>query len=269
MDQYREANRRLWNEWAALHLRSDFYDVAGFVADPQKTTLYPFEKEALGDVRGKSLLHLQCHFGMDTLSWARLGARVTGADFSEVAVAQARDLAKLTGLEDARFICSDLYALPEVLDERFDVVYTSRGVLGWLPDLEAWGRIVARYLEPGGTFYIHEFHPLFFIWDDADDVTELRVGYSYFRDAEPLRFEAKGSYADRDAELENKENYGWIFAMSDVVNALTGAGLRIVRLDEYAAMDHQLHPLMTKTDEGWVLDGGRLPGTFSILTVTP
>ena len=265
MDESREANRRLWNEWAALHARSDFYDVPGFLADATRNTLYPYELEAVGDVGGRSLLHLQCHFGLDTLSWARLGARVTGADFSDVAIAQAQDLAKQAGIDDARFVCSDVYALSEILDETFDVVYTSRGVLGWLPDIESWGRLVGRFLKPGGTFYIHEFHPVFFLWDDAEDVTDLRIGYSYFRGTEPLRFEAKGSYADREAEIENKVNYGWIYAFGDVVNALTGAGLRIERLDEYKAIRNRLHPLMTETDEGWVLDGGRIPTTFSIL----
>jgi SAM-dependent methyltransferase len=263
MDEYRQANRRLWNEWAVINARSEFYDVPGFVAGGN--TLYPEEIDVIGDVRGRSLLHLQCHFGMDTLSWARLGATVTGADFSEVAIAQAQNLAIQIGAHDARFLCSDLYALGEVLDETFDVVYTSRGVLGWLPDIEGWGRIVGRYLKPGGTFYIHEFHPVFWLWDDAENVTELRLRFPYFRGEEPLRLEAKGSYADRKAELENKVNYGWPFTFSDVVNALIGAGLRIDRLDEQRTMRHQLHPLTTQTADGWVLDGGRLPVAFSIL----
>jgi SAM-dependent methyltransferase len=263
VDEYREANQRLWNEWAAIHARSEFYDVPGFIAG--RDTLYPHEIEALGEVRERSLLHLQCHFGMDTLSWSRRGARVTGTDFSEVAIAQAQDLAKQIGADEARFVCSDLYALPQVLDETFDIIYTSRGVLGWLPDLAGWGEIVARYLKPGGTFFIHEFHPVFWLWDDADGVSEIRPTYPYFRGSEPLRMEAKGSYADPTAEIQNKVNYGWPYTFEEIVNTLIDNGLRIEWLKEHASMRHQGHPLMTQTDEGWVLDGGRLPTMFSIL----
>src|SRR5438067_4791107 len=135
MDDHTSANRANWDAWAAINAASANYDVAGFKAG--KLSLNRIEREELGDVAGKSLLHLQCHFGIDTLSWARLGARVTGADFSSRAVELATSLAADLGL-DARFVCSNVYDLPEVLDGAFDVVYTSRGVLGWLPDLYAW-----------------------------------------------------------------------------------------------------------------------------------
>ena len=158
--EHARANRELWNAWTEIHEGSTFYDVEGFLAGRQ--TLLPIELEELGpDVReGTTLLHLQCHFGLDTLSWARRGARVTGVDFSDKAIALADRLAREVGLDEAcRFVQSDLYDLPAHLDERFDVVFTSWGVLMWLPDLTAWGRLIARYLRPGGIFYIVDFHP--------------------------------------------------------------------------------------------------------------
>jgi 2-polyprenyl-3-methyl-5-hydroxy-6-metoxy-1,4-benzoquinol methylase len=149
MDDYLAANKALWNEWTAIHETSSFYNLEGFKAGGSR--LRDYEVDEVGDVTGKSLLHLQCHFGIDTLSWARLGARVTGADFSERAIELARSLAAELGL-DATFVRSDLYDLSSVLDGQFDVVYTSRGVLGWLPDLERWAEVVAHFLRPGGVF---------------------------------------------------------------------------------------------------------------------
>jgi len=140
-------NRRAWGLRTAVHLDSDFYDLASFKKG--RNSLRSMEQEEVGDVRGRSLLHLQGHFGMDTLSWARLGARVTGTDFSEEAIMAARSLAAELGLE-ARFIQANLYDLPDVLDEEFDVVVTTYGVLSWLPDLDAWARVVAHFLRPGG-----------------------------------------------------------------------------------------------------------------------
>src|SRR5919206_2445351 len=157
MNKYVESNRSLWDGWTRLHAHSEFYDLAGFKAG--RSSLKDIELAEVGDVRGRSLLHLQCHFGQDTLSWARLGAEVTGVDFSTEAIRLARALNEELHIP-ARFIQSNIYALPDVLDERFDIVFTSYGVLAWLPDLDAWGEIVARYLKPGGFFYIVENHPL-------------------------------------------------------------------------------------------------------------
>src|SRR5512139_2419139 len=156
MNEYQQANLALWNEWAEINVKSREYDVAGFLAG--KSSLKSIELEELGEVAGKTLLHLQCHFGLDTLSWARRGAAVTGVDFSDKAVGLAQALAREAGLE-ARFICSDLYALPEVLSGQFDIVYTSYGVLCWLRDLEQWAELIAHFLKPGGVFYIADFHP--------------------------------------------------------------------------------------------------------------
>ncbi|MCG2767215.1 MAG: class I SAM-dependent methyltransferase, partial [Anaerolineae bacterium] len=172
MTNYLETNRELWNGWAKLHIESAYYDVEGFKAGGE--SLHPLEIEEVGDVSGKTLLHLQCHFGQNTLSWARRGARVTGVDFSDDAIALACSLSRELDIE-AEFIRSDIYDLPEVLDRQFDIVFTSYGVLCWLPDLTRWAEIVARYLSPGGTFYIAEFHPLLTMFDDAGE----RLAFPY------------------------------------------------------------------------------------------
>ncbi|MGH2730144.1 MAG: class I SAM-dependent methyltransferase, partial [Actinomycetota bacterium] len=168
MDEYTKLNRDLWDELASIHAASDFYDVADFKAGG--IHLGDHEVKEVGDVRGKDLLHLMCHIGVDTLSWARLGARVTGADLSEESISTARALAREVGI-DATFVASDVYDLPSNLDGEFDIVYMSRGVLGWLPNLAKLGRVVAGFLRAGGTFYISEIHPLAQVFDDAQGVT--------------------------------------------------------------------------------------------------
>jgi SAM-dependent methyltransferase len=154
MDDCLAANKALWEERTAIHQTSSFCNLEGFKRGGSRLRTYE-----VGEVTGKSLLHLQCHFGIDTLSWARLGARVTGADFSDRAIELARSLATELAL-DATFVRADLYDLPAVLDGQFDVVYTSHGVLGWLPDLERWAGVVAHFLRPGGVFYLTEIHPV-------------------------------------------------------------------------------------------------------------
>ena len=144
-----EANRSLWEVWTRIHAAGEFYDLEAFKAGGVR--IRPYEIEMIGDVSGHSLLHLQCHFGIDTLSWARLGARVTGADISPSAIELARSLAVELGFPEARFVESNLYDLPSALEGEFDVVYTSRGVLGWLPDIRAWAEVVAHFVAPGGT----------------------------------------------------------------------------------------------------------------------
>jgi SAM-dependent methyltransferase len=269
MDRYLKANRALWDEWARINYRSDFYRVDEFKAGLNKLRRY--EMEEVGDVKGKELLHLQCHFGMDTLCWARLGARVTGADFSEQGVEQARALASELGIE-ARFVCSDIYALPEHLDGRFDIVYTSRGVLGWLPHIERWAQVVAHFVRPGGFFYITEVHPVIQVFDDEDGVTELRLRYPYFSHSEPFEFETQGSYADRSATVEQKVNYSWNHGLGEIVTALVAAGLRIEFLHEFPFVEWPLPFLEPAPDGTHRLAGesdGRLPLFFSIKATRP
>ena len=230
MDEYRKANLELWNSWAEINSTSETYDVEGFKRG--KRGLWPLEIEELGDVAGKTLLHLQCHFGKDTLSWGRLGAKVTGVDFSDKAIGMARALAAEMGIP-ATFIQSDIYELPDALDEEFDIVFTSYGAISWLPDIYRWARVVARFLKPGGTFYIAEFHPFVNVMDNVEGSDELHIMYPYGSPPEqPVRFETKGNYANPDSDVQGVE-YSWIHSMGDIVNAIIQAGLRIEFLHEH------------------------------------
>ncbi|MFA5891527.1 MAG: class I SAM-dependent methyltransferase [Actinomycetota bacterium] len=264
MDGFRRANLAWWNEAVEVHMASSLYRVDEFRAGG--SSLKWLEIEELGDVSGRRMLHLQCHFGLDTLSWARRGARVTGVDFSQVAVARARELAAETGI-GARFICSEISTLPEVLDEEFDIVFTSYGALYWLPDIHDWASIVARYLAPGGTFYIAELHPFGSVFDGDDpDVGEFRLKYPYFHSPEPLADDTP-DYADPSAAFASKTTYGWTHPIGEVVSALIAAGLRIEFLHEFPfSVYHQL-PFLAQDDDGlWRAPEGMtpMPLVFSI-----
>lgn len=229
------------------------------------------ELAELGDVRGKDLLHLQCHFGMDTLSFVRLGARVTGVDFSERAVTQARALATELGL-DARFVVSDVLELD--LGETFDIVYTSRGVIGWLPDLRRWAEVIAKHLRPGGFFYIHEAHPVLLAFDDSDSAIELRLGYPYLARPDALELQVQGTYADRSASFVQPKEYAWTHDLGEIVSSLADAGLRIEFLHEHTTAPWQALPFLVRTgDTGepgageWSLPpgyAGELPLSFTL-----
>jgi SAM-dependent methyltransferase len=262
--RYLETNRRHWDEVVPIHASSDFYDVASFKAG--KTGLNPLELEEVGDVKGKSLLHLQCHFGLDTLAWAREGATVTGVDFSEQAIETARALAADIGAE-AQFVVSDVYNLPDRLTGQFDIVFTSYGVLGWLPDMTRWAQVVAHFVGPGGTFYIVEFHPFAWVFDDAPGVTGLNVRYPYFPSREPLRFEDEGTYADPAAQIEHRATYSWPHTLGDIVTALVDAGLRIDFLHEFPFSPYQCWPFTELVGDREVrlkTHDGSVPLLFSI-----
>ncbi len=265
------ANEALWDAWTAVHAAGDFYDLEAFRAGGVR--IRPYEIEMVGDVRGKSLLHLQCHFGIDTISWARLGARVTGADFSPAAIDLARRLADDLGFAEARFVRSNLYELPEALDGPFDVVYTSRGVLGWLPDISGWARVIAHFVAPGGTFFITEIHPVAQAMADEDvGPGELRLAYPYWEHTEPLTFEVKGSYADRDADVGEHTEHGWDHGLGEIVSALTDAGLRIEALVEHPFLAWELPWLVEDGEGDWRLAPdakGELPLMFSLRATKP
>lgn len=263
MSNYVEVNKSLWNAWAAINHKSAFYDVESFKAGASSLT--PLEIGEVGDVEGKSLLHLQCHFGMDTLSWARRGARVTGVDFSEEAIELARSLSRETHIE-ADFICSDIYKLPQALGGNFDIVFTSYGVLGWLADLDGWAEIIARYLKPGGMFYIVEFHPVLLILDEE---TGSSFKYPYFPSAEPLLVIEKGSYADQQVDF-TADSYQWIYTLSSVINALISAGLSIEFVREFPYSAYSIFPFMQEESEKrWVIRDrpDTLPMMFSIRAI--
>jgi SAM-dependent methyltransferase len=247
MDAYLTANQALWNSWTPFHVASGFYDVEGFKAG--RETLDPIALAGLSPVRGKSLLHLQCHFGLDTLSWARRGARVTGADFSAAAIKTASALARETGIA-ATFVHSDLYDLPQHLAGQFDRVFTSHGVLPWLPDLDGWARVIAHFLKPGGLFFIVEAHPVVFMFDDQRPDTALRLRYPYFHQHVPLQVEEKGSYAVPDAPIHGVAYY-WFHSLADILGALLRADLRLISFDEYPFMRWAYFPWMERRADGW------------------
>ncbi len=223
MADHLAVNRRLWDRYAELHATSAWYDVEGFLAG--RSSLKSIEREEMGCVRGRSLLHLQCHFGLDTLSWAREGALVTGVDFSTVAVGLARSLAAEANLE-ATFICADILSLPAEPAMRYDIVFTSYGVISWLADLDRWATVIAAYLKPSGIFYMVEFHPLVFAMDDHGE----RFAYPYCATGEALEFRQDGSYASKAEPLMSRE---WPHDLGEVVSALTRSGLRIDFLHEF------------------------------------
>lgn len=268
VNEFEEVNQALWDQWTSLHARSSFYDVAGFKAG--RTSLRSIELEEVGDVSGKTLLHLQCHFGLDTLSWARRGARATGVDFSPRAIDLARSLSRETGLE-ARFICADLSSLPDVLSDQFDIVFTSYGVLPWLADLTAWGRIIGRFLRTGGTFYIVEDHPFAQVFDDSGEAEGLRIAYPYFHSPDPLMVEEHGSYAEPEADI-HAISYQWDHTLGEVVNSLISAGLTIEFLHEFPCSSFAKVPFMTQDSSGWwwlKLRRSAVPLTFSLKARKP
>lgn len=253
MDTYLKTNQRHWNDVTPQHVASESYDVASFKAG--QSTLRSVEIDELGDVAGKSLLHLQCHFGMDTLSWARLGADVTGVDFAQEAVETARSLAAELGI-GARFVCSNVYDLPEALDGQFDIVFTSYGVLAWLPDLTKWAEVIAHFLKPGGVFYIAEEHPIGGIFESSGANGDLAWTYPYFGRSKPGMYECDCTYAG--AKPDAKTTYEWSHSLGEVVNVLIGAGLRIEHVHEFPFCMYRRFECMTRGDDGW----WRLPESY-------
>ena len=263
--RYLATNRANWDERVPAHLASDFYDVEGFKAG--RSTLAQVDLDTLGDVSGKTLLHLQCHIGLDTLSWARRGAIVTGLDFSEPALAAARALAEEIGVA-ARFVCSDLYDASDSLNEQFDIVFTGIGALVWLPDIRRWADVVAACLASGGAFYIRESHPLQHALDDERDDDELRLVAPYFETPEPRRFDDPDSYTGTGATFEDTTTYQWNHGLGEVVTALIDAGLSIDFLHEHTFTEYRALPGMVRGADGLYRlpdRPERLPLMYSIL----
>lgn len=221
---YININKNSWNAKVDYHLKSDFYFVDEFIAG--RTSLNEPELELLGDIQGKKILHLQCHFGQDSISLARMGAEVTAVDLSDKAIVEARILAEKCGV-DVNFIESNVYDLPNVLEEKFDIVFTSYGVIGWLPDLEKWAKVIQHFLKPNGEFIMIEFHPV--IWMFDDDFT--KVAYDY-QSTEPIVETYEGTYADKDAAI-TQEYVMWNHALSEVFQSLINQNLEIKHFLEY------------------------------------
>lgn len=223
-ENYIAINKESWNKRTEFHIESDFYDMDAFKAG--KTSLNTIELALLGDVKGKRILHLQCHFGQDSLSLARMGAKITGIDLSDKAIVAAKTLNKELNL-DAEFIVSDVYDLPNHLKGEFDIVYTSYGVIGWLPDMDKWGEIISHYLKPNGQFVFVEFHPNVWMYDDDFKA----VTYNYFK-TEPIVEEEQGTYADKNTQVEFKY-VCWNHGLSEVMSGLLSNGIEITDFKEY------------------------------------
>lgn len=221
---YLSINKNTWNNKTAYHVNSGFYNMQAFLSG--NTSLNSIELELLGDVSQKSILHLQCHFGQDSISLARMGASVTGVDLSDVAIAKATELA-VTCKAGASFICCDIYSLPNHLNQQFDMVFTSYGTIGWLPDIDKWANIVSQFLKPGGTFVFAEFHPV--VWMFNNDFNE--IAYRYFK-SEPIIEMESGTYADRDANIATK-SITWNHGLGEVVSSLLKHGLSLQCLQEF------------------------------------
>ncbi len=246
MKDYLKANQKRWDELTLEHKDSSFYDLDGFRAG--KDRLRSIELSELGDVSGKTLLHLQCHFGLDTLAWARRGAIVAGVDFSPEAISLAKALSQELDIP-AEFYCTDIYALPEILSGQFDIVFTSYGVLHGLPDLQKWAELIAHYLKPGGIFYIVEDHPSFRTFREKPDGT-LQAVRSYFYAEEPQRIEWTSSYAT-EGEGTKGVSYIWDHSMGEILNSLISAGLQIEFLHEFPYAARAKFSFMEQGEDGW------------------
>ncbi len=219
------------------HLQSEFYDVESFMI--RKSSLNSIELALLGDLKGKTILHLQCHFGQDSISLSRLGAEVTGVDLSDKAIESAKKLANDTD-SNAEFICCDIYDLPNHLDKQFDIIFTSYGTIGWLPDLAKWAKVVAKFLPPTGQFVFVEFHPVVWMFD----VNFEKIFYRYFNSGAIIESET-GTYADKTAQI-SQEYTMWNHSLSEVITSLLNNGLEINAFKEY---DYSPYDCFNKTVE--------------------
>ena len=270
LQPYFSANKTSWNKRTAVHKDSAFYDLNGFKKG--KTSLNKIELEELGNVKNKTLLHLQCHFGMDTMSWEREGAIVTGVDISDEAIKLAKEIAGELKL-NAKFICANVYDLIDSskvpspgrdLGEAFDIVFTSYGTIGWLPDLDKWAGIISYYLKPGGTFYIADFHPTLWMMDENFE----NIKYNYFNTSVIAELN-NGTYADREAPIKNEE-YSWNHPFSDIFSALLKNDLRIEMFNEFPYAPYNcFNNLEQRTDGMWKIIGmdEKMPMMYSIKAV--
>ena len=221
---YFSLNRDTWNLKTGVHIASDFYNMEAFLEG--QNSLNSIELDLLGNIEGKSVAHLQCHFGQDSLSMSRMGADVVGLDLSDVAIDKAKELNDKLGL-NAEFVCGNVYDAEKLLTRKFDTVFTSYGTIGWLPDLDQWAKVIAGLLKPGGEFVFVEFHPVVWMFDDQFE----RVSYDYFNTG-PIVEENEGTYADREASIHTKSVF-WNHGLGEVLNALLKSGLQLTEFEEF------------------------------------
>jgi len=261
MEQYQkyfDENRNLWNQRTMIHKDSSFYDVHSFLEG--KSSLNEIERGELGDIKDKKILHLQCHFGMDSLSLQRMGAQVTGVDLSDAAIEEAKRLSGQLSL-DSKFICCNIYDLKDHLNEQFDIVFTSYGVIGWLPDLDRWSEIIFSFLKPGGFFYMAEFHPV--VWMLDEDFKQVKY---YYHNHEIVVMDTQGTYTDRSADIQGKE-YSWNHGISEVLNALLSQKLELTFFNEYSYSPYPCFKnLIQGPDGNWRVIGieDKIPMVYSL-----
>ncbi len=272
MEEYSRINKANWDERAPAHAVSPDYEVESFIADPAFLSgVVRFDLPRLGDIRGLRGVHLQCHIGTDTISLARLGASMTGLDFSAPALDQARALAKRTGA-DATFVESDVYAAADLLGrEVFDLVFTGIGALCWLPSVSRWAAVVAALLRPGGRLFIREGHPMLWALDDERDDDLLVVTYPYFEREEPMVFSADGTYVATDTEFEHTVTHEWNHGLGEIVTALLDAGMNVTGLTEHDSVPWEALPGKMERVAGgeWRLadQPWRLPHSYTLQAV--
>jgi SAM-dependent methyltransferase len=253
-----DLNRASWDERAPAHAASPNYAFDRFVADPDYVSdVVRFDVPRLGDIRGLRGVHLQCHIGTDTISLSRLGARMTGLDFSAAALAEARRLAAATGA-DVDFVESELYSAPDVLDRAsYDLVFTGIGALCWLPDIRRWASVVGALLRPGGRLFIREGHPMLWSLADPREDRLLVVEYPYFERSEPTVFDEGGTYVDTDVEFEHNLTHEWNHGLGELVTALLAEGLELTMLEEHDSVPWEALPgqmvRLEENDNEWRL----------------
>lgn len=264
LEQYLNVNKANWNERVSIHKKSGLYDLENFKKGKNK--LHSLERNELGDIKGKSVLHLQCHFGMDSLSLEMLGADVTAVDFSEEAIKAAIELRDELGMK-TEFILSDIYKLSGKLNKKFDIVYTSYGVLIWLYDLDKWAQMIFDFLKDDGFFYIAEVHPASLIFDYNYENEKLSVRYPYFNKPEPIEFTEPGTYADKNADTVNNTTYEWVHSLSDIFSAILNSGLRIQFFHEFNFTVWEQFKGMKRSEDGYYRFNEDIPLLFSMKAV--
>jgi 2-polyprenyl-3-methyl-5-hydroxy-6-metoxy-1,4-benzoquinol methylase len=252
-----ETNKNSWDQRVETHFHSKFYDVPGFLAG--QSSLNEIELAGLPDVKNQTMLHLQCHFGLDSLSWARMGAQVTGVDISDAAIKKANSLKNQANL-NAHFVAADVYAYGEQSTQQYDIVFTSYGAVCWMSGIDRWARVVAKKLKPGGRFYMAEFHPLI----------DLMAGYSYFHKTAP-DVELEDTYTE-NCDGSKHEFAVWTHTISDVISALLKAGLVLKSFKEFDYSPYNCFPNMQEKQSGkYYLEhkGQHVPMVYSIAAIKP